>query len=279
MKLWLFTFFCISISFAQIPDAITTDVCKKCTPDYRVSHHFSKASQCRGCLFKIYDQLNRDFLGKGNREIYCGCPIYWSEAENRVYFKENDAGCSYQTPEQILKKGKKDSEIDIEHVVPKSRFHQDNFYSNDFRIMFPAIRRINVARNTKEFCPSKKNKTIDCSNDTEMEDNNVGSPKLEGRGVHQYGSCETTISIGAIYPRNEVKGEIGRAYLYMDSIGALKDNPLDANEKRMFTHWHENDPPDAIECTRELIISEIQGGQNTYISKHPACAGVFRVKK
>lgn len=278
MKLWALIFFCITISFAQIPDAIATDVCKKCTHDYRMNHHFSKASQCRGCLYKIYDQLNRDFPGKGNREIYCGCPIYWSQTE-RIHFRETDAECSYQTPEHILKKGKKDSKIDIEHVVPKSRFRQNNFYSNDFRIMFPAIRRINVARNTKEFCPSKKGKTTECLDDTEMEDNENGFPKLDGRGLYKYGSCETTISIGAIYPRNEVKGEIGRAYLYMDSIGALKDKPLDAGEKKMFKSWHESDPPDAIECTREKIISDIQGGDNTYISNHPACAEVFRVKK
>ena len=137
--------------------------------------------------------------------------------------------------------------------------------------MFPAIRRINVARNTKEFCQRKTDKMMKCLEDVEMDSIGDGIPKHDGQGLYRYGACKTTISVGVIFPRDEVKGEIGRAYLYMDSIGALKNDPLDFGEKEMFMRWHESDPPDAIECKRERIISDIQGGHNTYISKHPAC--------
>ena len=101
-----------------------------------------------------------------------------------------------------------------------------------------------------------------------MLDNDVGTPKLEGKGLYQYGSCKTTISVGVIYPRDEAKGKIGRAYLYMDSIKVIF---LDPNEKKLYMRWHNSDPPDPIECRREKIISEIQGGHNIYISNHPNC--------
>lgn len=220
--------------------------CKKCDEAYMKSHHFNQAYKCRGCFFNVYNELKGKYptpckhgqcLG---REIYCGCPIYY---ESAIKFEKGPLACNYEPPA-----GKSDDKkIDIEHIVPKSRFKNENpsisaekfnMLTNDFHNMYPGIRKINNKRQVK--------------------------PYSEGKiTTRQYGRCETTIGNGFIHPRDAAKGQIARAYLYMNSIGAIRLNP---DEIATYNEWHNKFLPQKEECEREKIIFSIQGKHNPFIS-------------
>jgi deoxyribonuclease-1 len=220
--------------------------CKICDEAYMKSHHFDQAYKCRGCFFNVYNELNAKFsvpCKNGRcfgREIYCGCPIY---DEGGIKFEKGPLACNYEPPA-----GKSDDKkIDIEHIVPKSRFKNENpsisaekfnMLTNDFHNMYPGIRKINNKRQVKPYSEGK----------------------ITSR---QYGRCETTIGNDFIHPRDSVKGQIARAYLYMDSIGAIR---LSKDEKTKYYKWHDNHPPEKEECEREKIIFSIQGKRNPFIS-------------
>ena len=212
------------------------------------SHHFDHAYKCRGCFFNVYNELNEKFPTRCKhgrcfgREIYCGCPIYY---EGAVKFENGPLACRYEPPEGETD----DKRIDIEHIVPKSRFKGNsaeivNMWTNDFHNMYPGIRKINNKRQVKPYQEGK-----------------ISTP--------QYGQCETTIGNGFIHPRDSAKGQIARAYLYMDSIGAIRLSP---NEKSTYNEWHKGNKPSKEECERERIIFKIQGTHNPYIFGHSSCS-------
>jgi len=220
--------------------------CKICNEAYMKSHHFGDANKCKGCFFTVYVELGEKIhipSKKGNsigREIYCGCPIYY---EGAIKFENGPLACNYEPP----KGQSNDERIDIEHIVPKSRFRKDfpsisnerlNLLTNDFHNMYPGIRKINNKRGIQEYGESK-----------------ITTP--------QYGRCGTTIGNGFIHPRDSSKGPIARAYLYMDQIGAIR---LRGDEKMRFQKWHTSHRPQKEECEREKIIFSIQGKHNPFIS-------------
>ena len=81
-----------------------------------------------------------------------------------------------------------------------------------------------------------------------------------------------------MYPRNEIKGVIARAYLYMmDVSSVLKErtfSEIGDGFEMMLKGWNDSYPPDAVECEREKLIYEIQGNHNPFISNHPNCIKV-----
>lgn len=208
------------------------------------THHFDDAYKCRGCFFTIYSELgekihtpNKKGQSMG-REIYCGCPIY---DEGGIKFDKGPLACDYEPPKGQSDNGK----IDIEHVVPKSRFKKDfpsisketlNLLTNNFHNMYPGISKINNKRQVKPYGEGK-----------------ISTP--------QYGRCETTIGNGIIHPREASKGLIARAYLYMDLIGAIRLTP---DERGRFNKCHKKHPPEKEECIREKIIFSIQEQHNPF---------------
>lgn len=220
--------------------------CQRCDETYMKTHHFDRAYKCRGCFFTIYNELSQHIKVSSRRgnsighEIYCGCPIYYDGA---IKFENGPLACKYAPPEGESN----DERIDIEHIVPKSRFKKDNptisndvfnLLTNNFHNMYPGIRKINNKRQVKEY----------------------GNSKIT---TLQYGRCETTIGTNLIHPRDAAKGQIAKAYLYMNSIGAIQ---LTETELVTFNGWHNNHPPEKEECEREKIIFNIQGNHNPFIS-------------
>lgn len=230
------------IGSANAIEAKNENNCKICDEAYMKSHHFDQAYKCRGCFFNVYNELKAKFpvpCKNGRcfgREIYCGCPIYY---EGAIKFEKGPLACNYEPPEGKID----DKKIDIEHIVPKSRFKKDNpenfnMWTNDFHNMYPGIKKINNKRQVKPYWKGK-----------------ISTP--------QYGRCETTIGNEFIHPRDAVKGQIARAYLYMNSIGAIR---LNSDEVATYNEWHNKFLPQKEECEREKIIFSIQGKHNPFIS-------------
>ena len=68
-----------------------------------------------------------------------------------------------------------------------------------------------------------------------------------------------------IEPRDEVKGLIARAHLYMADTYSFK---LSKNQERMFVQWNRSFPPSDWEIEWNRNVKEIQGNDNLYITKY-----------
>ncbi|MSP25057.1 MAG: endonuclease I [Myxococcales bacterium] len=86
---------------------------------------------------------------------------------------------------------------------------------------------------------------------------------LEGE-ERAFGSCDFEVAAGRVEPRAEVRGEIARAYLYLDA--AYPDLAiLEGDEHAMFEDWHRADAPDDVERRRNEFIRIAQGNRNPWI--------------
>lgn len=74
-----------------------------------------------------------------------------------------------------------------------------------------------------------------------------------------FGKCETFIGKKEFSPRPQVRGEVARAYLYMNYAYEI---PLSNEEMSLYQEWNKADPADQWECERGQRIKKIQGNAN-----------------
>ena len=82
--------------------------------------------------------------------------------------------------------------------------------------------------------------------------------------VREFGECDVEIKKRKIEPRDEVRGDIARTYMYMDSVYPGKGIISNMNRK-MFQEWDQSDPVDKWECERVRRIERIQGNRNEIV--------------
>jgi deoxyribonuclease-1 len=101
------------------------------------------------------------------------------------------------------------------------------------------------------------------SADIEAKRRNAGFGDLESTSRQPVDlGCSTKATYQIIETRDEVKGEIARAMLYMhvEYMLALKPDELAVLKK-----WNSMDPPDAEERQRNERIAQLQGNRNRFI--------------
>ena len=67
-------------------------------------------------------------------------------------------------------------------------------------------------------------------------------------------------------PREEIRGEIARTYMYMDSVYPGRGIISNKNRK-LFDAWNKRDPVDEWECERAKRIEKIQGNRNDVVMR------------
>ena len=77
----------------------------------------------------------------------------------------------------------------------------------------------------------------------------------------EFGKCDVEIKRRKVEPRDEVRGEIARTYMYMNSVYPGK-GIISKKNRSMFEEWDLSDPVDAWECERARRIERIQGNRN-----------------
>ncbi len=188
-------------------------------------------------------------------EFYCGCEFEWEGKKGVV----NLSSCGYK----VRKNSVRANRIEWEHVVPAHAFgHQlqcwqkggrENCkkapdYSEKFNLMEgdmhnlqPAVGEINADRS------------------------NFGFSEFT-RDFNQYGQCQFAADFNRriVQPRNEIKGVIGRTYLYMADRYQLH---LSRQERRLMESWDKLQPPTKWECERNQYIAKIQGNDNPFITQ------------
>jgi deoxyribonuclease I len=85
------------------------------------------------------------------------------------------------------------------------------------------------------------------------------------RATFHFGSCGSAIELGVFMPRREVRGDLARAYKYMDAAYPGR-GIVDDTHRGIFDRWDAEDPPDEWERERNKRIAERQGNPNRYIA-------------
>ena len=86
---------------------------------------------------------------------------------------------------------------------------------------------------------------------------------IEGE-EREFGKCDVEIKRRRVEPREEVRGEIARTYMYMDSVYPGK-GIISKKNRSMFEEWNRSDPVDEWECERAKKIEKIQGNRNEVV--------------
>jgi deoxyribonuclease-1 len=62
-----------------------------------------------------------------------------------------------------------------------------------------------------------------------------------------------------VEPREEIKGTIARAFLYMSARYPIA---LSNSQRLLYQQWHYRYPPDDWEITWNALVNEVQGNTN-----------------
>ena len=223
-------------------------------PTYKKSNQniqITSFSKSKKLLLKVY---------KDNPvTLYCGCLFKGK--------KPILSSCGYVPS----KDSKRANRIEWEHVVPAHAFGKS---FSEWRDGHPKC----VKKNGKKFkgrkCAEKMNDEYrrmqaDMFNlypaigEVNARRSNYSMSIIEGEN-REFGKCDVEISDGIIEPGEEIRGEIARTYLYMDS--AYPDRGIISKKNRkLFNAWNKSDPVDEWECERAKRIENIQGNRNEIV--------------
>ena len=218
---------------------------------YSQNTQITSFSKSKKLLLKVY---------KDNPvTLYCGCSFKGK--------KPDLSSCGY-----IPKKDRKRANrIEWEHVVPAHAFGQS---FSEWRKGHPKC----VSKKGKKFkgrkCAQKINEEYrrmqaDMFNlypaigEVNGRRSNYSMAIINGE-KREFGECDVEIKSRKVEPREEIRGEIARTYLYMDSVYPGR-GIISKKNKKLFEAWNKSDPVDEWECERAKRIEKIQGNRNEIV--------------
>lgn len=225
---------------------------------------FDEAKQA---LLQIYERHPVD--------LYCGCSF---RSEPRRSPRVDLVGCGYVVFRDLARA----SRIEWEHVVAAATFGRTfpEWTAGDVRCVDRRGKRFR-GRRCAERSPEFSRMASDLHNlfpvvgevNAVRSDLPIGVLDPPDRApphrrpsdaVYTFGACRSTIEHGVFFPRPEVRGDVARASLYMDSAYPSR-RILDETHRALFERWSAEDPPDAWERERNRAIEARQGNANPFI--------------
>ena len=82
----------------------------------------------------------------------------------------------------------------------------------------------------------------------------------------EFGKCDVEIKNKKVEPKESIRGEIARTYLYMDSVYPGR-GVISKKNRKIFDAWNQSDPVDEWECERSKRIEKIQGNRNDVVMR------------
>ena len=80
----------------------------------------------------------------------------------------------------------------------------------------------------------------------------------------EFGECDVEIKSRKVEPKESIRGEIARTYMYMDSVYPSR-GIISKKNRNLFESWDQSDPVDEWECERSKRIEKIQGSRNEVV--------------
>ena len=193
--------------------------------------------------------------------LYCGCSFKGK--------KTDLSSCGYIP----MKDKKRASRIEWEHVVPAHAFGQS---FSEWRHGHPKC----VNKKGKKFkgrkCAEKVNEEYrrmqaDMFNlypaieEVNGRRSNYSMAIINGE-KREFGKCDVEIKNKKVEPKESIRGEIARTYLYMDSVYPGR-GIISKKNRKLFDAWNRGDPVDKWECERAKRIEKIQGNMNEMVMR------------
>ena len=191
--------------------------------------------------------------------LYCGCSFKGK--------KTDLSSCGYIP----MKDNKRASRIEWEHVVPAHAFGQS---FSEWRNGHPKCVNKNGKKYKGRKCAEKMNEEYrrmqaDMYNlypaigEVNGRRSNYSMAIIKGE-KREFGKCDVEIKSRKVEPREEIRGEIARTYLYMDSVYPSR-GIISKKNRKLFDAWNQSDPVDVWECERAKRIEKIQGNSNPVV--------------
>lgn len=229
--------------------------------------HFDDAKKA---LSRIYAE------GAQHTDLYCGCTFV---AEPGRGLRVDLASCSYVAARDRARAER----IEWEHAVPAAAFGRTfaAWREGDPRCVDSRGKRYRGRRCARATSAEFSRIEADLHNlfpvvgevNGLRGDLPMGLLDEPGRGSHRgstasfsFGGCTSAIDKGVFLPRPEVRGDLARAYKYMDRSYPERQIVDDAH-RTVFDRWDREDPPDAWERERNRRIEAAQGNRNTFIEE------------
>ncbi len=230
---------------------------------------------------RVFDEakkeLGRIYAAAGQRtDLYCGCSFLVEPGHG---MRVDLAGCGYV----VAKDRARAERIEWEHAVPASAFghtfaewregspkcvdgHGKKFHGRkcarlasaefarieaDLHNLFPVVGEVNGLRSDFPMGVLDAGRTPrDAAHDA--------------ASSFHFGACQSAIEHGVFLPRREVRGDLARAYKYMNRSYPER-HLIDDAHRVVFDAWDTGDPPDAWERERNVRIAAKQGNANGFI--------------
>ncbi len=217
-------------------------------------------------LSRIYEE-ERTFV-----DLYCGCPFEPASAHG---FRVDLAACGYSPSRDPTRAAR----IEWEHAVPAAAFGRtfSPWRDGDDACVDGRGKRYRGRKCARKASREFSRMEADLHNlfpvvgevNALREDLPMGVldlPSRPSKATYRFGRCTTEIDHGVFLPRREVRGDLARAYKYMNlaypGLGIVDDA-----HRALFDAWDDEDPPDAWERKRNSRIAERQGNGNVFIER------------
>jgi deoxyribonuclease-1 len=82
----------------------------------------------------------------------------------------------------------------------------------------------------------------------------------------EFGKCDAEIKNKKVEPKESIRGEIARTYLYMNSVYPGR-GIISKKKRKLFDSWNKSDPVDELECERAKRIEKIQRNVNEVVMR------------
>lgn len=221
-------------------------------------------------------ELGRIYAAAGRHvDLYCGCAFLAAPGRG---LRVDLSGCGY-VPARDATRAER---IEWEHAVPASAFghtfsewreghprcvdsHGKSFHGRkcarlasaefarieaDLHNLFPVVGEVNGLRGDLPMG------VLDAPEG--------GKAHAGSASSFRFGACQSAIERGVFLPRREVRGDLARAYKYMDRSYPER-GLIDDAHRPVFDAWDTEDPPDAWERERNKRIAARQGNANDFI--------------
>ena len=212
--------------------------------------------------FRVAKQKARDEIYYDNKEtFYCGCSFTPTTTSGGSISSEE---CGYKPK----KNNARSKRIEWEHVVPAYEIYKNLSCNIDGHP--------ECIKNGKPFkgrkCCAKVDEWFeraeaDLHNLTPTvgelngDRSNYRFQEIPGE-VRNYGSCDFEVKDGIAEPKEDIKGDIARIWLYMNDAYNLN---IENEYITLMKSWHISDPVNNWEIERDKRIQQIQGNSNPYL--------------
>ena len=230
-----------------------------CSSSKQIPSHKVLSQNTQITSFSKSKKLLRKLYKDNPVTLYCGCSYKGK--------KPNLSSCGY-----IPKKNnKRANRIEWEHVVPVHVFGQS---FSEWRDGHPKCVLENGTKFKGRKCTEKVSEEYRRMQ-AEMFNLYPAIGELNGRRSNysmaiikgekrEFGKCDVEIKNKKVEPRESIRGEIARTYIYMDSVYPGR-GIISKKNRKLFDAWNKSDPVDQWECERARRIERIQGNRNEVV--------------